>query len=367
MFPLFARGFDYGAALNDQYAPYAEWQNHISLDSLESVAPSSKTWWRSPEAIRTGRGASDKPLSGLHVALDPGHVGGDWAVVEGRHFKIAQDDFPVREGELVLEVAQRVKAELVELGAKVTLLREDNAPINPKAPTDYYKAASQRVDFPEKVTWASLLEYSMAIERIMNHMAAVSGELIERARQVNETIKPDALLSLHINAAPWPVGVDGQPEYKLVDSNHTHVLIFGCLSDRELSSPEQRKQLAVKSANGSALPERELGEALGVLLGRATALPPSNYSGKNAVRLKGHTPYLWARNLLLLRSAECPTVLLEPYIANSKGTYPRIQQALKNRRLAKPLAEDDILVEYADAVVAALLEVYGSKPETAAH
>lgn len=367
MFPLFACGFDYGAALNDQYAPYAEWQNHISLDSLESVAPSSKTWWRSPEAIRTGRGASDKPLSGLHVALDPGHVGGDWAVVEGRHFKIAQDDFPVREGELVLEVAQRVKAALVMLGAEVTMLRVKNAPINPKRPADYFAAASERVNFPKEVTWVSLLDYSMKIQRIMNRMAVVSGELSERARRVNEEIRPDVLVSLHINAAPWPVRADGEPTFELVDSNHTHVLIFGCLSDGELSVPEQREQLAIKLKNGSSLPERQLGQALGVSLGEATGLPPSNYAGQNAVRLNGYTPYLWARNLLLLRSVECPAILLEPYIANSKATYPRIQKALENRQQPKPLAEDDILVEYADAVVAALLEVYGSKPETAAH
>ena len=361
--PLLANAFDYSSALNERYAPYAKWHNHIVLDSLES-APPSETWWRSPGAIRMSRAQTDEPLSGLHVALDPGHVGGDWAAVEGRNFKIAEDDFPVREGELVLEVAQRVKAKLVELGAEVTLLREKNAPINPKAPGDYYSAASQRVDFPQNVTWASLVEYSVTIERIMNRMAVVSGELTERARRVNEDIQPDALISLHINAAPWPVRGDGEPEYELVDSNHTHVLIFGCLSDRELSSPEQRKQLATKLTNASALPERELGQALGISLGEATALPPSNYSGENAVRLEGFTPYLWARNLLMLRLVECPAVLLEPYIANGKATYPRIQQALKNRQQKKPLAEDDILLEYADAVVAGLLEVYRPVSDT---
>jgi len=63
--------------------------------------------------------------------------------------------------------------------------------------------------------------------------------------------------------------------------------------------------------------------------------------------------------LMLLRYVECPVVLLEPYIANSKEAYPRIQEALRNRALAKPLPDDDILIEYAQAVVRGVLAVYG--------
>jgi len=72
-------------------------------------------------------------------------------------------------------------------------------------------------------------------------------------------------------------------------------------------------------------------------------------------------PELWARNLLLLRLVDCPTVLLEPYIANSKNSYARIQKALAARAVYAPLPEDDILIEYADAVVDGVLRVYGSE------
>jgi hypothetical protein len=62
---------------------------------------------------------------------------------------------------------------------------------------------------------------------------------------------------------------------------------------------------------------------------------------------------------MLLRLVECPVVLLEPYVANSRGIYPRLQQAIQRRAEGAPLAEDDILVEYAAGVVGAILEVYG--------
>lgn len=356
--PLLALGLDYSSELDKRYAPYVDWAAQLEVRDLE-VASAVETWWRSPEVIRAARRDSELPLSGLHLALDPGHIGGVWAEVEGRHFKINPVDLPVREGELVLEVAGIVKDALVKMGADVTLVRERNVPVNPRSPEAYFSEAAQRVPIPEIVSWASFLEYGAALRRVMKHMSVVSGELIERARIVNEVIQPDALISLHINAAPWPVGKDGQVKYELVDSNHSHVLIFGCLSDAEWSNRRQREQLVIKLTNGSAMIERELGQALGVSIGQFTQLPASFYSGRNAIRLEGCSPYLWARNLLLLRYVQCPTVLLEPYIANCRITYPRIQQALRNRQANRPLSDDDILLEYASAVVQAIVAVYG--------
>lgn len=369
--PLLALGLDYVSALNHRYAPYADWAAQLEIEDIE-VAPSVEAWWRSPEVIRASAGREpvhslperslpERSLSGLHIALDPGHIGGEWAEVEGRNFKLSSDDYHVREGELVLEVARMVKTALVQRGAEVTLLREKNAPLNPKAPEDYFAAAAQRVALPGEVSWASILHYGLALRRVTNRMSVISGELIERARIVNEEIRPDVLISLHINAAPWPVAEDGQVRFELVDSNHSHVLIFGCLSDGELSDPLQKEQLILKLTNGSAAIERELGQALGAAIGKFTDLSPSFYGEKNAIRLEGCTPYLWARNLMLLRYVQCPIVLLEPYIANSREIYPRIQEALKNRKRNKPLADNDIFVEYANAVVQGLLAVYGPK------
>lgn len=361
--PLYALATDYAWELDQRYAPYADWEALPGIGLIEAAADSSEAeaWWRRPETIRRSRSESDPPLSGLHLALDPGHIGGEWASIEGRDFRISPDDHPIREGELALEVARIVQTELVKRGAVISLLREKNRPLNPKPPAAYYASAAERVAAPAEVSWASLFDYGLALRAEMNHMAVIAGELAERARIVNAAVRPDALISLHINAAPWPVDEEGHVQYTLVNSNHSHVLIFGCLSDAELSRPLQREQLIQKLTNGSGPVERELGEALGSSIGAFSGLPPSFYSGGNAVRLDDHTPYLWARNLMLLRYVECPTVLLEPYIANSRGTYRRLQEALENRKAGRGPAEDDILIEYANAVVRGVLAVYGSE------
>jgi len=138
-------------------------------------------------------------------------------------------------------------------------------------------------------------------------------------------------------------------------------LIFGCLSAQELASPRQQAQLAKKLTNCSGPIEVELGSALGRALAEATGLPASDYEGHNAIRIDPEVPELWARNLMLLRLVDCPTVLLEPYIANSQASYALIQKALAARAIHAPLPEDDILIEYADAVVDGVLRVYGSE------
>jgi N-acetylmuramoyl-L-alanine amidase len=254
----------------------------------------------------------------------------------------------------VLEVALRIRNYLTRLGAKVTLLREDCQPINPKTFIDYWALAAAEEMPPTELSLRAHFSHALAVRNRAIHLAIVRGEIAERARLVNEVIQPDALISLHINAAAWP---DGDTE-QLVDSDHAHVLIFGCLSEAELASPQQQLRLARKLRNGSGPVEARLGAALGSTLVQATGLPASNYLGRNAIRILPEVPSLWARNLMLLRLVDCPTVLMEPYITNSHSSYARIQKALSAREYHEPLPTDDILVEYADAVVAGVLRAY---------
>lgn len=347
--------------MDQRYSPYANWREVFKGEQLVSARGDS--WWRSPTEIKQARMAGDLPLSGLHLVLDPGHIGGKWAGLEGRDFRISENDYPIREGELVMEVALRLRAMMTELGAEITLLREENRPINPKSPSDYLEAVLESKSGRLDSSLPALADYALSVYEGMIHAAFVRGELLERARLVNEVIRPDAVLSLHINAAPWPVDESGSAVRQLVDANHTHVLIFGCMTEDEMALPLQREQLFRKITNGSGLAELELGESLGLALGEATGLPPSHYDGRNAVLIEGQTPYLWARNLLLLRYIECPVVLLEPYIANSKDSYSRFQTALRQRQDGGQPAKDDILLEYTDAVVAAVLATYGPEKD----
>ncbi len=341
--------------LATRYAPYADSDSIFDIELLAKRDPDP--WWSSPEDIRAQRSEDSLPLEGLHLAIDPGHIGGRWAEWEGRNFRIHEKDHWIREGELVLEVAELVSIQLTELGAEVTLLRVSNRPINPKSPIDYIQQAGAELGHPDQMNLIAKIEHALDIRDRAVRLAVVVGEIAERARVVNQVIRPDALISLHINAAPWPAG----DQLKLVQGNHAHVLIFGCLSQHELSSLRQQEQLIEKLTNGSGSIELQLGRSLGKALAEASELPASEYEGKNAIRIDSEVPYLWARNLMLLRLVDCPTVLLEPYIANSVNAYARLQDALESRANGELPKEDDILVEYADAVVAGVLDTYGQK------
>src|SRR6266567_5631079 len=57
--------------------------------------------WRPVKSLPVAR--PGKPLSGLKVALDPGHLGGKWAKMEERWFQVGASE-KVQEGELGLSV-----------------------------------------------------------------------------------------------------------------------------------------------------------------------------------------------------------------------------------------------------------------------
>src|SRR5947208_7015691 len=82
----------------------------------------------------------DKPLAGLKIALDPGHLGGKWAKMEERWFEVG-DSMPVQEGDLTLRVARLLAPRLRELGAKVGFVRNDDEPTTAERPDDFRELA----------------------------------------------------------------------------------------------------------------------------------------------------------------------------------------------------------------------------------
>lgn len=342
------------SALETRYLPYAQSEVERVFDGLSQMSKRER-YWRTISEIRSTRSEGALPLSGLRLVLDPGHIGGRWAEVEARNFRIQEDDFWVREGDLVLEVALEVERQLELLGAEVYLTRSTNTPLNQKPPAAYVGQAMSSMLAPELNDLEALNVFTEEVIEISNRLAAVSGELMARARWINDEVQPDAVISLHINAAPWPEG-----ERALVKSNHLHVLVFGCLNEGELNSSGQEASLLVKLQNGSGLEEAKLGMGLARHLRRVTGLPATAYEGTNAKLLEESEGYVWARNLLLLRRVECPIVLLEPYVANSQVVYDRLQAALSARANGS-LETGDILMEYVAGVIEGVLEVYGDE------
>src|SRR2546430_1470660 len=83
-----------------------------------------------------------KPLAGLRVAFDPGHLGGKWAKMEERWFQFG-DTKPVTEGDLTLRVSRLIATRLRKLGARVSFVRENAGPVTMKRPSDFKTLARE--------------------------------------------------------------------------------------------------------------------------------------------------------------------------------------------------------------------------------
>ena len=343
--------------LTEVYAPRDAWRESFTIaeDHATVVTTPGQPPFRldfAPDAA----GASPVPrywrpgrsLRGLRIALDPGHLGGEWARMEERWFQIGENK-PVIEGNMVLEVAELLQKELERRGAKVVLLRTSSKPATNLRPEKLRTSAAASLrERGRPVNPASLKAES---ERLFYRTA----EIHARARLVNQRYKPDLVLALHFNAEAW--GNPARPT--LTGLNHLHLLVSGCYSARELEYDDQRYDLMVKLLNRSFDQEVGVSRAVAQGMARATGLPPYAYTGDTAINVGG-SPYVWARNLLANRLFECPVVYLEPYVMNNREVHDRVQLGdYPGRRKINGIPRESIYREYVRGVVDGLVAYYG--------
>jgi hypothetical protein len=289
--------------------------------SAESSKPVPRYW-----TAAANMSANDElPLSGVTIAIDPGHLGGAWAKMEERWFQMG-NSIPIAEGDLTLRVAQLLVPRLQSLGAKVTLVRSAPGPVTTVRPEELNMQA----------------EASLRESGIRNILPSYAGpddpnrgdsipweaqrlfyrvdEIHTRAEIINEKIKPDLVICLHFNAEPW--GAPAHPV--LVSVNHLHLLINGAYSSGELGFDDERFAMLWKLLNQTYPEELACSECLAESMARITGLPPYRYSSPNA-KCVSRSGYVWARNLLANRLYQCPVVFIEAYVMNSQEFFARFQ------------------------------------------
>ncbi|MEM8550420.1 MAG: N-acetylmuramoyl-L-alanine amidase [Verrucomicrobiota bacterium] len=255
------------------------------------------------------------------MALDPGHLGGRYGPMEGRSWQVG-DGPRVQEGDLVLEVARRLKPQLEALGATVFLVRESDEPLTPVRPEQLLEIAEQRLR--ERVGPGAAPPSAEAIHATAELLFYRVAEIRARADAINAW-QPDFVLCLHYNATDFP----DYANPSLVESNHLHVLINGAYSSDELAHDDIRHGMLLKLLSATDATEIALAASLAEGLAASTALAPFTYQSSNAVAVVGE-PYLWGRNLLANRLYACPVIFLEPCVLNSEAVYPSILKALDN-------------------------------------
>jgi hypothetical protein len=314
--------------------------------------------WRPARSLPAPRPA--KPLSGLKIALDPGHLGGKWAKMEERWFKVG-DSQPVQEGDLTLRVARLLALRLRELDAKVSFVHNSNEPITSKRPDDFRELARKilikngvpqpRADVldpkdPEKeqtIRWQSeILFYRYS-------------EIRRRAALVNFKLHPDLVLCLHFNAEGW--GDPNNPS--LTDINHLHLLVNGSYLAEELEFDDERFEMVRRLLSRAYDEELPLADTVALAMAREIGLPPYEYPTTNSTTKVGTSGYVYARNLLATRLYRCPVVYCEPYVMNSKDAFARIQAGdYEGTRSINGIERKSIFREYADSVLDGLVGYY---------
>ncbi len=316
--------------------------------------------WRTASSL--GPATAERPLAGVRLALDPGHIGGEWARMEERFFQRG-NDAPVREGDLTLLVAKLAAPALRTLGAEVTLVREESVPSSPftidalrpaaRKELQFMAVAAPRENYDGEHDPLKANTVQWQAERLFYRIA----EIHERARKVREKIRPDLAVCIHFNAEDWRDPAN--PVF--TEQNDLHVLVNGCFSAGELRFDDQRFEMLLRLLTRTHAEEIAAAAPLAKALAEATGLPPFTYFGGNAARtIAGE--YVWARNLLANRIFECPVVYLEPYRMNNAETYARIQAGdYAGEREVAGKVRRSIFREYAEAIVAGIRAHFSAK------
>jgi len=314
--------------------------------------------WRPAKSLSTAK--ANKPLKGLRVALDPGHLGGKWAKMEERWFQVGNTK-PVTEGDLTLHVSRMLAWRLRKLGATVLFVRNSTDPVTPKRPGDFKELARKiliknglpqpRPDVldpkdPEKektIRWQSeMLFYRYS-------------EIRCRAVLVNTKLHPDLVVCLHFNAEGW--GDPGNPI--LIDNNHLHLLVNGSYLQDELDLDDERFEMIRRLLSRAYDEELAIADTAAVSMAKATGLPPYQYPTTLTTTKVGSSGYVYARNLLATRLYRCPVVYCEPYVMNSKDGFARIEAGdYEGTKEINGVQRKSIFREYADSVAEGLSEYY---------
>jgi N-acetylmuramoyl-L-alanine amidase len=319
--------------------------------------------WRPAKSLPSA--TPEKPLLGLKVALDPGHLGGNWAKMEERWFQVG-DSKPVQEGDLTLRVARLLAPRLRKLGAKVSFVRNSDEPITGKRPDDFRELARKilikngvpqpRADVLDSTDPAKEQTIRWQSEILFYRYS----EIRRRAALVNFKLHPDLVLCLHFNAEGW--GDPNSPT--LTDTNHLHLLVNGSYLAEELEFDDERFGMIRRLLSRAYDEELPLADTIAVAMARATGLPPYQYPTANSTTKVGTSGYVYARNLLATRLYRCPVVYCEPYVMNSKDVFARIQaDDYEGTRSINEVERKSIFREYADSVADGLVEYYSKTRE----
>ena len=357
------RVFDPSGALA-KYLEVDEESVRVYRDVAKTEPLYTLRWATKAKEVESQRAVSfclpdpEKPLRGQVICLDPGHIGGDWADIEERTFRIWRDR-PVVEGEINLKTCRLLESRLRQAGAKVVWTHDGFTPTTALRPNDLYPEAIEYLlqDFQRRRT----PRYSMngLIRWNAELLFYRSAEIQARARRVNEELRPDFTLCLHYNAAPW--GSRGRPSLRSV--NRLVLFSHGAYTASELVYDDHKFHLMRKLLENSTPEELDLGAEIGRQFQSRWGFPPENYGGSGYASPSGVSPYVWHRNLIANRLFRGPVIFIEGPYMNDRTTYAWIQAGeYEGTRMIGGRNRENIFKEFSDRVADGVIERFRTLP-----
>jgi len=269
--------------------------------------------------IKGKKNNTTNPLKGLKIAIDPGHLAGNFqeAMKEQKYLCFVRDsvNFPldtikIFESELTFKTALITKAMIEEQGGTVMLSRpEIGLSSFGCSYSDWYKLSKHHtldslknfgiISVQEHQYLLKLNEYDFFWKFFRDY------ELLNRAHVIN-SFRPDATLIIHYN-----VDEKNEPWKKCSPHNFTMAFVGGACTPAKLQKTESKmnllRMLFTKQLNQSELLAgflvKEFNQQLNVPIAKES---DASYLKKNCVSLP--TSGVYSRQLILCNTIRSPLV-----------------------------------------------------------
>ena len=259
-----------------------------------------KKSWR-PATAMPSYSTPKRPLEGVRIGIDPGHIGGKWAAREQRENLIA-GKYLVKEGMSTQIVATLLSRKLQQLGATTFIVRKGSNPVSRENPSAIARKLARLRNVP----------LSPAISKEADMFFVRRAELNARAKAFRK-FNPDLTICLHFDA-----GSTNNPVDKL------HLIVNGAYTANELADGELRQGLIAKVMGKVYQEETSIAAAVAKSMAEELKLPPLIYTESESVRGVNGNPYLWSRNLIANCLYPGPVIYTEPYAMNNPLTARRM-------------------------------------------
>jgi len=297
-----------------------------------------------------------RPLQGIRIVIDPGHIGGKWADMEERSV-IWGNNPVIREGDKNLMVARLLKARLESAGAEIYMTHEKPEPVTSSRPGDFVEEARNYVYAQHNVTNEFTEKRKTYFKKLINWRAELyfyrRAEIAQRVENIRNEFLPDLNLCNHFNAT------ERSGAKEVVKDNRHAFFVNGCYGPDEVVNPMTRFFMFSKLLEQPLEIEMNVADAVTERMLKTARLPPVKYGREKYQCRINSNPYLYARNLAASRQYPGPCVILEPFYMNNAWTAERL--AAGDYEGIRQLAGGgyrSLYREYSDAVADAVIETY---------